>query len=123
MPLTYEPKVEGVRNGTIRHSIRKWWGIEPGDQVAFHGWEGVPYRSKWSFRTEYFTVRSVNLIKVEDMGIEWYISPDAPPVAFSTWEQLDPIAQHDGIDPPTGTALRDVLLSNGVTGKSQIIRW
>jgi len=32
-------------------------------------------------------------------------------------------ARLDGIDPPTGYSLRDVLLSMGCTGKAQILRW
>jgi hypothetical protein len=115
LPLTYEPKIDGVINGTIRQTIRKGWKYKVGDQIAFHGWEGAPYRSKWSFRTGYFTLKEVIDIVVEDSGI----------IKIATGHEwvLDRIARLDGIDPPTGEALRDVLLSMGCTGKVQILRW
>jgi len=124
LPITYKPKEAGIRDGSIRQTFRKDWKFIPGDEIGFYGWVGKPYRSKWSFKTEYFTVRSALPVVVSEDGIEWYIAstPDEP-VAFSTWDKLNDVAKLDGIDPPTGTALRDVLLSNGVTGKSQIIRW
>lgn len=51
LPLTYPPKVGPVREGKYTQTIRPGRKFRIGDLVMFHGWEGKPYRSKWSFRT------------------------------------------------------------------------
>lgn len=71
LPLTYAPKIEGVRNGTIRQTIRTGRRFAVGDHVSFHGWLGRPYFSKWSFRTEYFRLTQVWDIFIEKGGIRW----------------------------------------------------
>ena len=50
--FTYEPKIEGVRRGEIRQTIRPKGKrpVEVGDRILFHGWTGRPYRSPWSWR-------------------------------------------------------------------------
>ena len=58
-PLTYAPKIPGVLDGTIRQAIRVGQKLAAGDRILFHGWAGTPYRSKWSFRTPYFTLIAV----------------------------------------------------------------
>ena len=46
---------------------------------------------------------------------------------YSKWDELDRIAHLDGIDPPTGQALKTVLLGmhvrDGEKMQAQIIRW
>lgn len=120
LPLTYEPKIAGVIDGTIRQTIRKGWKYNVGDEIAFHGWEGKPYRTPWNFRTGYFTLKEVIDIYVLDTGLLIQNSGD-----LKLWKYpiVSKIARLDGIDPPTGEALRDVLLSMGCTGKAQILRW
>ncbi len=123
LPLTYEPKIQGVINGTIRQTIRKGWKLKIGDQVAFHGWEGTPYKSKWSFRTEYFTLNEVIDIRIDDEGFDVY-SDIVVALQITKGEvTMDEIARLDGIDPPTGEELRSVLLSMGCIGDAQILRW
>ena len=120
LPLTYEPKIDGVINGTIRQTIRKGWKYKVGDQIAFHGWEGKPYRTPWNFRTGYFTLEKVIDVVIFSDGIQT-VTPFGK--FFHGWEDLNIAAELDGIDPPTGEALRDVLLSMGCTGNAQILRW
>jgi len=128
IPLTYAPKIAGVLDGSIRQTIRVGRKFRVGDLVSFHGWEGRPYRSKWSFRTPYF-----ELLTVDDIGI----FPDTGIVVFQpqggravySWGSMiaDIIAEQDGIEPPTGEALCRVLSGmhkipeGGV--EAQIIRW
>ena len=122
IPLTYSPKIPGVLNGTIRQTIRtrRTYAVE--DRIAFHGWAGKPYRSPWSFRTEYFRLREVIPIFILPAGIAF--EDDR---SWKRWENLAFIAEKDGIVPATGEELGRVLSSyhkipvDGVP--AQILRW
>lgn len=122
VPLAYNPKIRGVVDGTVRQTIRIGHKYAVGDLVSFYGWEGVPYRSKWSFRTPYFELSEVIPITLYPGGIEidGIIKP---------WSQLDDLASRDGIDPPTGEALGEVLndlyriWDRGGSIEAQILRW
>ena len=120
LPLTYEPKIAGVCNGSIRQTIRVGRKFSPGDLVSFHGWSGRPYRSTWSFRTPYAALKAVIPITIYPGGIE-------APGEIRSWGLLDEIARLDGIEPPTGEALCRVLSGMhkipfaGVG--AQILRW
>ena len=120
IPLTYEPKIAGVRDGTIRQTIRAGAKYRIGDLVSFHGWSGRPYRSPWSFRTPYCSLIQVIPITIYPSGIE-------APGEVRRWDLLDEIARLDGIEPPTGEALCRVLSGmhkipdEGV--EAQILRW
>ena len=125
IPLTYAPKIPGVRAGTIRQTFRvgRIYGVN--DFVAFHGWAGKPYRSPWSFRTEFFKLETVAPIVI----FEWGIMNGLPDMAHERllWEQMDMFAEKDGIVPATGEELGRVLTSYhkipecGVL--AQILRW
>ena len=121
--LTYEPKIQALIDGRCRQTIRAGRRFEVGDLVSFHGWEGIPYRSEWSFRTPYFELKTVinaDFNKKYGMYIAgtWY-DWDAP--------ETTGVAELDFIDPSTGDALRDVLFGlNAKQGshlEAQIIRW
>jgi len=120
IPLTYAPKIAGVLAGSIRQTIRTGRKFSPGDLVSFHGWEGKPYRSKWSFRTPYAPLKDVIPITIRADGVETSRE-------FRPWHLLDGIARLDGIEPPTGAELYRVLSAlnpipeGGV--EAQIIRW
>jgi len=127
LPLTYAPKIDGVCDGTIRQTIRAGRKFSPGDLVSFHGWRGRSYRSPGSFRTPYFELTEVYLIIIYPDCI---LAPGGG--AFPPWpafgeDELADLARRDGIEPPTGEALRDVLLGmhaipdEGV--EAQILRW
>jgi hypothetical protein len=127
LALTYEPKTEAVRAGTCRQTIRPV-GKGPekavGDLISFHGWKGRPYRSPWSWRTSY-----TPLIEVIDI----IVRPDflmLKGLSFRfPWSDrgIQTIAEKDGIVPPTGEALRDVLMSKNKVPEAgiaaQILRW
>jgi hypothetical protein len=121
-PLTYAPKIQGVLDGTIRQTIRAGQKLAAGDRILFHGWAGKPYRSKWSFRTPYYTLIAVIPIRIRPDGLLFESNGEVRP-----WADLDDLAARDGIDPPTGDGLREVLLgmhavpASGVAG--QILRW
>lgn len=127
LPLTYAPKIQGVIDGSIYQTIRAGNGVHVGDRIRFHGWAGIPYRSGWSFRTKYFKVDNVINCRINFQGIwigqkliKWFEG------------EADVIAALDGIVPPTGEALwqvlqkyrrgrRTPLMREG--GEYQIIRW
>ena len=123
-PLTYAPKIPGVLDGAIRQTIRVGTKFHVGDLVSFHGWEGRPYRSKWSFRTPYFALTTARAIRIVPGGI---VVPGLRREEYCAWSALDDLAARDGIEPPTGEALRDVLLgmhripNEGV--EAQILWW
>lgn len=124
IPLTYAPKIPGVCDGSIRQTIRVGRKFSVGDLVSFHGWEGRPYRSKWSFRTPYFRLTAARAIRIVPGGIVW---PGAMHDEHYAWRELDDLAARDGIEPPTGEALREVLSGmhmipdEGI--EAQILRW
>ena len=126
-PLTYAPKIPGVLDGSIRQTIRVGRKFRVGDLVSFHGWSGRPYRSTWSFRTPYFELTEVYLIIICPDCI---LAPGGG--AFPPWpafgeDELADLARRDGIVPPTGDALRDVLAGmhkipdDGI--EAQVLRW
>ena len=124
LPLTYAPKIAGVQDGSIRQTIRAGRKYRVGDLVSFHGWEGKPYRSKWSFRTPYYPLVMAWPIMIRPGGIEL---PSACGMSYCAWNLLDDLALLDGIDPPTGDALARVLQGmhsipeDGI--EAQILRW
>jgi len=122
LPLTYRPKIARVASGEIRQTIRPGLKYRVGDQVSFHGWEGRPYRSRWTGRTQYY-----ELIRVIDITLR----PDGVQVYYVVWPWNDPIiddlARLDGIDPPTGQELGWLLITmydlpdDGMD--FQVLRW
>jgi hypothetical protein len=124
IPLTYEPKILKVLSGDCTHTIRVGTKYQVGDLVMFHGWEGLPYRSKWSFRTPYWQLCEVKPLRIFPTGIMAEIDIEIVP-----WDHpiLDLIARIDGIEPPTGEELGRVLASKNkipVDGvDAQAIRW
>lgn len=128
LPLTYAPKITGVIGGTIRQTIRTGRKYRVGDWVAFHGWAGTPYHSKWSFRTGYFLLHEVLDILLTPRGIQT-IREDGGLGPLHSWGStwVVDLARRDGIAPPTGLELARILMEknripkDGVPG--QIIRW
>lgn len=124
MSLTYAPKIEAVQDGRCMQTIRSMRKkeIKVGDIITFHGWEGRPYWSKWSWQMR-VTVTEVIYCFASTGGVKFKNNNIIP------WDDIliDIIAMNDFIDPPTGPALRDVLfeLNNApsVPMKYQVIRW
>ncbi len=128
LSMTYGPKIAGVRNGTIRQTIRVLNPEKPyraGDKIHIHGWSGRPYRSSWSWRLTVFAQPSARFDAYADRVEDVYNAHRR-----HDWDSktMDHTAQQDGIDPPTGLALKAVL--EGFHGKFtdkpvrfHVIRW
>ena len=136
MALTYAPKIEGVKAGTIRQTMRL---INVGDtipaglkvkhisdELLFHTWAGRPYRSKWDWR-ELFKVKEVlHLFYTHDTWRWWPDMPDAlAPIGRQAMEE---IATLDGIVPPTLEELEKVQMKlNGLKSLNntdwEVTRW
>ena len=138
LPLTYPPKIEPVRTGKCTQSIRfctiskskKHHGEiirkQVGDQVRFYRWTGRPYWSKPEYITGYMELVNVENCRIRDEGIDDLRFQGE--FGLWEWDELDRLAELDFIDPPTGEALRDVLISkNGRIpadgAPAQILRW
>jgi hypothetical protein len=129
LPLTYKPKIQPVIDGTIRQTIRpigkNLITKEAGDLIRFYIWTGTPYRSKRNTITEYTPLKEALPLTIYPKGIEFPSSLEGVDYAF--WNDLDTLAAWDGIVPPTGEALRDVLMEIDKipeTGTAaQILRW
>jgi hypothetical protein len=139
LPLTYEPKIQPVKEGTCRQTIRtvktnkrgEEIRKEVGDLVRFYRWTGLPYRSKQEKITEYMPLLEAEPIVIFPTGIAWPKKWDWTnhPV-FHEWDSaaIWNLSQKDGIVPHTGLALRDVLIGkNGEISPNgqpaQILRW
>jgi len=129
LSLTYEPKIQPVIDGTCTQTIRtvgKAGRKSVGDLISFHGWQGRPYRSSWSWRMPYTPIKEAWVIDILQEGIALY-DFDGTPQGIHRWDELDALAERDGIVPPTGEALRDVLISKNKIPEegieAQIIRW
>lgn len=137
LPLTYLPKIEPIKQKKCTQTIRfctvskskKHPGEiirkQAGDRVRFYRWTGRPYWSHPEYITEYRELIVADNVVVYPEGILWVIENDRIEWAH---EHMDYIARCDFIDPPTGEALRDVLI--GKNGKipaegapAQILRW
>lgn len=125
IPLTYPPKIEPVRQGTIRQTIRTGRKYSVGDLIRFYTWEGKPYRGKRTTITEYAPITNVKNCRISDQGIDDLLWQGE--FGLWDWEELDSLADRDGIIPPTGIALRDVLVGKDKIScewvDAQIIRW
>jgi hypothetical protein len=130
LPLTYEPKIQPVIDGTIRQTIRevgKSGKKQEEDMISFHGWSGRPYHSPWSFRTPYYEIWMAEDIHIIPTGmLHYHNGKFQKEVNWNGWE-MDHLAVYDGIVPPTGEALRDILFGkNQISSQgiwAQIIRW
>lgn len=129
MAITYEPKINAVRSGECCQTIRqkRRARICEGDTILLHGWEGAPYRTKWSWR------RRVTVTKVIPVILDYYSGVGVGNVGdwqfqWYRWdsEYATELAKRDFIDPPTGVGLRDTLvqLNKGLSFvPGQIVRW
>ena len=128
MSMTYAPKVKGIRNGTIRQTIRVLnpkRPIQQSDRLIIHSWSGKPYRSSWGWRVEGEVSEVAKFNALSDGVSDVHAN-----FKFHKWDSpvMDRIAELDGIKPPTGIALKDVLekFHGKFTDEAvrfQIIRW
>lgn len=106
LPLTYKPKIPGVLTGWITQSIRIDTDLQVGDLIAFHGWEGKPYHSPWSFRTPYCEIILAKDINVHANSV--YL-PEKKKWLNTHDTEMYQLAFEDGIYPVTGEELIRVL--------------
>jgi len=121
--ITYEPKIQGVLEGTCTQTIRVGEKFKVGDYISFHGWVGRPYRSKWSWRTPYWEVIEVINIQLHNAGI--YFCDEGRAYLWSD-KEIDDLAILDGVE--SGLLLRDYFnpLFDGYEWQkiaAQVIRW
>ncbi len=104
MPMAYKPKIEKVRYGLITQTIRPNRAVQSGDYVLLFAWSGVPFRSKWAWQRKE--------IVTEVVPIKFYIGQDeirVLDIATGFNSDGNRIARLDGINPPTGKELVNVL--------------
>ena len=68
MSITYQPKIEPVKDGRCTQTIRKGRRVAEGDEILFHGWSGRPYRSKWDWRKRVTVCQAID-IEISNRGI------------------------------------------------------
>jgi len=129
MPMTCKDKLDRVFSGEIRQTIRRGERYQVGDTLTIFEWTGKPYRSKWGRRIE-SKVRFVRPITIFDQGVEfsnWWCGQ----IERCGWNDKDlrELAKRDGVEPPTGVRLKEVLcamhpdldLKKGEV--FQVVRW
>ena len=133
LSMTYGPKIAGVRDGSIRQTIRRSNPDNPfelGDKLLIHGWSGKPYRSPWNWWIEE-RVKEFDWLKVDSCC--WVlVDHEGYCTALNPWgyehDVINRIAKADGIVPPTGLGLKAVLeqFHGPFTDEEiefQVIRW
>lgn len=129
LPLTYQPKIQPVIDGVCRQTIRPVKTPElkksVGDLIRFYTWSGIPYRSERTTITPYYKIIEVKDCRISSQGIDdLYFNGET---GLWDWNELDRLAELDGIVPPTGEALRDILVEKNGIGSdwvnAQVIRW
>lgn len=140
LAITYQPKIAGVRDGTIRQTIRPYNPQNPrqvADKLILHGWAGKPYRSPWNWRQQEQVWQAIDMVALRDVVGFWQnpitgipFSNQSVLINYCSWFDfaVDEIAKLDGISPPTGEELKHVLESyhGKFTDKPiqfQVIRW
>lgn len=129
MAITYQPKIEAVRNGKCTQTIRMTDKFIVGDSILLHGWAGRPYRSKWTW-IKRVTVSEVINVQIDfGLGIKVFC-PNNVYFNWFDWDspEADELAALDFIDPPHGYELREVLFGfrpdlQPICKQYQIIRW
>lgn len=119
LPLTYKPKIQAVKEGRCRQTIRKrnldpkrW--RERGDKLILYTCKGPLYHSKWDWRGVY-TIQDVLHIHLFVGPDEHECIADDGSVMPLTMEDLTDLARADFIEPVDGSDRqpdgRDLLLT------------
>lgn len=91
--FTYQHKIPLVLAGICKQTIRLGDKVEVGDEILYHGWKGLSYRSKWSWRFRVVVSEVIDIDLFEE-GIIFL------PMGFDhlyKWVELDLLAMQDGI--------------------------
>jgi hypothetical protein len=137
MALTYEEKIEAVKAGTCRQSVRDFKPARPkfvGEELLLHTWAGKPYRSKWDWRLRTPIVETFCIVKSIPSG---WLRLGFTNKEHTNWcssmmssEQIDDVARRDCVVPSTGAGLEAVLRKLNQMTRDQflahvweVIRW
>jgi len=130
LPLTYEPKIQPVIDGTIRQTIRPKRKFSVGDLIRFYTWQGRPYWSKRTTITEYVEIKTTIPLMIFPNGFYYDIPSDR---TLAWWGSIygQALAELDGIISPSGRhlgeVLHEILMSKNklpIGGiEAQVIRW
>ena len=138
IPLTYPPKIQPAKEGTIDQTIMSGVKYSIGDLIRFFDWSGKPYRSKWVWVIpNYRKLIHIEELEINKLGIKKIASHsigDIPSIIKPLnktlfWEDLDFLAKLDGIKPATGLETKRILeVKNGKaftmeTERYQLIKW
>ena len=93
--LTYAPKIPAVLSGVVRQTIRPQGKVGNNDIILFHGWQGKPYRSPWSWRLKV----QLNMIYNIEVFKEGIIHGDTGKLIKWRSRTMDATAKLDGIIP------------------------
>ena len=129
LALTYAPKIEAVKAGTCRQTIRRFNPLKPkkvGDKLILHTWAGKPYRTPWDWRLE-TNLTFVGRIHLID-GVWFMESVNIPDKWYPSEDMVVHLATRDGIDPPTREGLEATLkrlndLASLEYTQWDVIRW
>ena len=125
LPLTYKPKTQPVINGTCKQTIRIGNKKKIGDLVRFYRWIGKPYHSKRETITEYKPLTNVVPCRIRNEGIDDLKFQGE--FGLWDWNELDTLAELDGIVPATGIESGNILMSKNKIPQegieAQILRW
>ena len=127
MSITYPSKIEAVKSGKCRQTIRPLRRVSEGDSILLHGWSGAPYRSPWGWRMRVTVTEAIPVVLDYANGIREQLNGE-PDHEWHKWGSMyaTKLAELDFVAPPNGFELRDVLdgLNKSLTFVSgQIIRW
>ena len=121
IPMTYQPKIEGVKDGSCRQTTRILKPMNPkkvDDIALLHGWSGMPYRSPWGWRRKDPLIQVIDMLALKHTASFWQHLVTAKPIGTEScllnhypWfgEEMDYLAKLDGISPPTGQEYKNVL--------------
>lgn len=120
--MTYEPKIEVIKNGDCRQTTRIYNEKNPfrvDDLILIHGWEGRPYWSKWGWRRPKEPITQViDMMALKDTAT-FYQNPITGQLIGTAslktislpWHDdvMDELARLDGIIPEIGVEYKRVL--------------
>ena len=128
--FTAEFKIASVRSGDCCQTIRRKSKTKPvtgGDSILFHGWEGKPRHSKWSWRMR-VEVSEVMDVSIYESGIYQYHYPIIKNNHWSNWESetTNELAKRDGFK--NGAEMKEWFMEHygkilREENRFQIIRW
>ena len=133
LSLTYAPKIEAVKAGEIKQTIRSWDSMRPkkvGDKLILHTWSGKPYRTPWGWRleTKLSAVLNIGYSDGDWFGPYWNKGNEFLGNKLLSDVYIDSIARLDGIEPPTREGLENTLMKlNGLKTLEgtlwDVLRW